>query len=152
MIRKIYKIFTWRQGRCGYLSFILYLSKKYLATVHSTVCPFSNWRGKLCICAGFLVTLQTLENGGKMLLLFGNHDYLILLSKCVFLVQFSWKGKHLCRFLCDDKSNGRGHLYTLCPRAKWFFWFGPDRKKYANQIWFEIICVFIRCGHLTFIL
>ena len=41
---------------------------------------------------------------------------------------------------------------TLCPRAKWFFWFGPDRKKYANQIWFEIICVFIRCGHLTFIL
>ena len=25
-------------------------------------------------------------------------------------------------------------LSTLCPRAKWFFWFGPDRKKYANQI------------------
>ena len=82
--QELYKIFTWRQGRCGYLSFILYLSKKYLATVHSTVCPFSNWRGKLCICAGFLVTLQTLENGGKMLVLFGNHGYLILLSKLVF--------------------------------------------------------------------
>ena len=36
-----------------------YLSKKYFATVHSTVCPFSSCSGKLCICAGFLVTLQT---------------------------------------------------------------------------------------------
>ena len=23
---------------------------------------------------------------------------------------------------------------TPCPRAKWFFKFGPDRKKYASQI------------------
>ena len=97
-IKKTKKL-TCRQGRCGNLSFILYLSKKYLATVHSTVCPFSNWRGKLCICAGFLVTLQTLENGGKMLLLFGNHGYLILLSKWVF--QLEGKPLNLCRFLCD---------------------------------------------------
>lgn len=69
---------TWRHGKWGYLSFILYLSKKYLATVHSTVCPFSSCNGKLqifknyhliihfhtntydCICAGLLVTLHTL--------------------------------------------------------------------------------------------
>ena len=103
---------TCRQGRWGNLSFILYLSRKYLATVHSTVCPLSSWgraavrdsqdsvmvrsedrnidsysqsnsqsnsqlqsikqsvvllvfplltcRGKLCICAGRRVTLQTL--------------------------------------------------------------------------------------------
>ena len=35
---------TWRQGRWGNRSFILYLSKKYLATVHSTVWPFSNYK------------------------------------------------------------------------------------------------------------
>lgn len=38
---------TCKQGRCGYRNFILYLSKKYLATVHSTVCPFSSCSGKL---------------------------------------------------------------------------------------------------------
>lgn len=38
---------TCRQGRCGNLSFILYLSRKYLATVHSTVWPFSSCRGNL---------------------------------------------------------------------------------------------------------
>ena len=27
-----------------------------------------------------------------------------------------------------------------------FFKFGPDREKYANYIWFEVICVLIRCG------
>lgn len=36
-----------KHGKCGYLSFILYLSKKYLATVHSTVCPFSSCNGNL---------------------------------------------------------------------------------------------------------
>lgn len=50
---------TCKHGKCGYLSFILYLSKKYLATVHSTVWPLSNCSGKDCIWAGRLVTLQT---------------------------------------------------------------------------------------------
>ena len=109
IIRKLYQIFTWRQGRCGYLSFILYLSKKYLATVHSTVCPFSNWRGKLCICAGFLVTLQTLKNEGKKLLLFGNHGYFTV------KIFFELEGKtlHLCNFFVTMLilSNGREHWY-----------------------------------------
>lgn len=38
---------TCKQGRCGKRNFILYLSKKYLATVHSTVCPFSSCSGNL---------------------------------------------------------------------------------------------------------
>ena len=46
ILKFIKKKLTCRQGRCGNLSFILYLSKKYLATVHSTVCPFSSWSGK----------------------------------------------------------------------------------------------------------
>lgn len=39
---------TCRHGKCGCFNFILYLSRKYLATVHSTVCPFSNCNGNLC--------------------------------------------------------------------------------------------------------
>lgn len=38
---------TCKHGKCGCFNFILYLSRKYLATVHSTVCPFSNCNGNL---------------------------------------------------------------------------------------------------------
>lgn len=43
----IENLLTCKQGRCGNLSFILYLSRKYFATVHSTVWPFSSCNGKL---------------------------------------------------------------------------------------------------------
>lgn len=38
---------TCKHGKCGCFNFILYLSRKYFATVHSTVCPFSNCNGNL---------------------------------------------------------------------------------------------------------
>lgn len=38
---------TCRHGRLGNCSLMLYRSMKYLATVHSTVCPESNCSGKL---------------------------------------------------------------------------------------------------------
>ena len=76
------------------------------------------------------MTLQTLENGGKMLLLFGNNGYLILLSKCFgFLVGRKEKLCICAGFLVT--------LQTLKNEGKKLLLFG-NHGYFTVKIFFEL--------------
>ena len=56
-------------------------------------------------------------------------------------------GKRMASFLSLRKYTWQNLVNTQCPRAKWVFLLGSDRKKYTNYITFEGSFEILRCGH-----